>query len=236
MFVSGIMIDDRDLIIQDMLKNNWFSKTSNEYLKVITENINFIDNDQISLLDIGAHLGLWTIRIANFAFNNGIKFNGYLYEPNSEIIPSLQYNVKKLIPYSSKIKIDIYNYAVATNDTDVLKMSFNNENNSGSFDYCEDGTIVKCKIPNHDLKECAIIILPCMSVDFEIMKTLSTMYFNQNILVVSQLIEKNMVKIGSKRQEAIDFMINNGFKYKRYDFENELVYLNHTFFAFKNYD
>lgn len=236
MIVSDVMINDKDSIIYEMLKNDWYSKTHNEYLRVITENINFVDNDQISLLDIGAHLGLWTIRIASFALRAGLDFNGYLYEPNSEIISSLKYNLKKHIIYSDKIKIDIFNYAVATCVGDELKMSFNDQNNSGSFDYCEDGVAVKCKIPNHDLKGCAIIILPCMSFDFEIMKTLSTMYFNQNILVVSQLIEKNMAKIGSKRQEAIDFMINNGFKYKRYDFENELRYLNHTFFAFKNYD
>ena len=58
---NNFYINDNDHIIQEMLSTDWFEITKHQYTNMVFENINFEDHDELTLLDIGSHLGLWEI-------------------------------------------------------------------------------------------------------------------------------------------------------------------------------
>ena len=51
-----------------------------------------------------------------------------------------------------------------------------------------------------------IIILPCMSSDFNILKLFEKTYLTQKVLIIAQLIEKNLMKNNHDRKQVFDFM------------------------------
>ena len=75
-----------------------------------------------------------------------------------------------------------------------------------------------------------------MSSDFNILKLFEKTYLTQKVLIVAQLIEKNLMKNNQTRKQVIDFMIRKKFKYKKYDlnFNHLDPHLEHTFFVFYN--
>lgn len=223
---KNIYINDDDYIIQKMLSTNWFEDTKKQYSNIIFENIKLHEHDDLTLLDIGSHLGLWTIRISERCKIFDIDFKGYLYEPSAKNVECLRKNVEN-------INVEIYNNVVGSKD---VYMSPAENENMGSFDISEEGVKVKHKIPDHKMSGFKIIILPCMSSDFNILKLFEKTYLTQKVLIVAQLIEKNLMKNNQTRKQVIDFMIRKKFKYKKYDlnFKHLDPHLEHTFFVFYN--
>ena len=80
---NNICINENDHVIKKMLSTDWFEITKQRYTNIIFDNINFADHEELTLLDIGSHLGLWAIRIAERCKFLDLKFKGYLYEPSS---------------------------------------------------------------------------------------------------------------------------------------------------------
>lgn len=229
--IDGINIDDSDKISQQILKTGWFTHSKKQYQNMIFENINFKCVDSITLLDIGSHIGLWCIRIGEFCEFFDIDFTGFLYEP-SKSFESLKKTIRE---HNIKGDITFYNYAVGNKQQCYMKP--NETGNLGSFDITQqrDGELVEFKIPDHEIKDFGILIMPCMSLDFEILKLFEDTYLQQdNIIVVAQLIEKNLKREKVTRENAISFMEDKGFVTKRYDFNYSDLdrHLEHTYFIF----
>ena len=225
---NNFCINDNDFVIQRMLSTDWFEITKHQYTNIIFENINFADHDELTLLDIGSHLGLWTIRIAERCKLLDLKFKGYLYEPSSNNVQCLKKNIKTFL---DDCDIEIYNNLVSDHNS---YMEAAERFNEGSFDTFYCGKLVQSKIPDHDLKGIKVIILPCMSTDFEILQLFKNTYLQEDVLIVAQLIEKNLAKNNHTRQEVIDFLKRKKFKVKKYDFDYSHLdpHLEHTFFIF----
>ena len=226
---NNICINDDDIIIQNMLSSDWFETTKTEYTNMIFENVDLPLHDELTLLDIGSHLGLWTIRIAERCRFFDIEFKGYLYEPSFNNVQCLKKNINTFL---GDCDVEIYNNIVSDHHK---YMEISEEFNEGSFDttfYSKD--FIKNKIPNHDLKGIKIIILPCMSTDFEILKLFEKTYLQEDVLIVAQLIEKNLAKNNHTREEVISFLKQKKFNVKRYDFNFSHVdsHLEHTYFIF----
>ena len=223
---KNIYINDDDYIIQKMLSTDWFETTKKEYIDIVFKNLNIEKYDEVTLLDIGSHLGLWTIRIAEQSKFLDLKFKGYLYEPSSNNIQCLKKNI-------GDIDVEIYNNVVASYDA-YMRPAENN--NHGSFDMFGDsiGKFVGHKIPDHELNGAKIIILPCMSTDFEILKLFDKTYLQEDVLIVAQLIEKNLAKKNHTREEVISFLQQRRFNVKKYDlnFSHLDPHLEHTYFIF----
>ena len=139
---KNIYINDDDFIIQKMLSTNWFEDTKKQYSDIIFENIKLQEHDDLTLLDIGSHLGLWTIRISERCKIFDINFKGYLYEPSAKNVECLKKNVENL-------NVEIFNNVVSTKD---VYMHPSETQNMGSFDISDDGVKVKHKVPNHEMK------------------------------------------------------------------------------------
>jgi hypothetical protein len=225
---KNIYINENDFIIQKMLSTDWFEITKKQYTNMIFENVDFSNHDEITLLDIGSHLGLWTIRIAQQSRILGLKFKGYLYEPSSNNVKCLK---KNIYTFLGDCDIKIYNNIVHDQNTYMNPVEIFNE---GSFDIFYCGEFVRSKIPGHDLKGIKIIILPCMSTDFEILKLLEKTYLQEDVLIVSQLIERNLAKNNHTREEVITFLKQKKFNVKKYDFDFSHLdpHLEHTYFIF----
>ena len=73
---NNFCINDNDHNIQEMLSTDWFEITKHQYTNMVFENIKFEDHDELTLLDIGSHLGLWVIRIAERCKLLDLKFKG----------------------------------------------------------------------------------------------------------------------------------------------------------------
>ena len=225
---NNICINESDRVIQKMLSTDWFEITKHRYTNIIFENVNFANHDELTLLDIGSHLGLWTIRIAERCKLLDLKFKGHLYEPSSKNIQCLKKNINTFL---DDCDIEIYNNIVSDHNS---YMELAERFNEGSFDtfYCRE--FVLSKIPDHDLKGIKVIILPCMSTDFEILKLFDKTYLQEDVLIVAQLIEKNLAKNNHTREEVITFLKKRNFKVKRYEFDFSHLdpHLEHTYFIF----
>lgn len=223
---KNIYINDDDFVIQKMLSTNWFDISKDAYADIIFDNVDVSKHTEVTLLDIGTHLGLWAIRISERAKKEGLKFKGYLYEPSID-------NVECLIHNIGVIDVEIYNNVVASYDAYMRPVE---NNNHGSFDMFGDsiGKFVDHKIPDHELNGAKIIILPCMSTDFEILKLFDNTYLQEDVLIVAQLIEKNLAKKNHTREEVISFLQQRRFNVKKYDlnFSHLDPHLEHTYFIF----
>ena len=73
-----------------------------------------------------------------------------------------------------------------------------------------------------------------MSTDFEILKLFDKTYLQEDVLIVAQLIEKNLAKNNHTREEVITFLKKRNFKVKRYEFDFSHLdpHLEHTYFIF----
>ena len=225
---NNICINENDHVIKKMLSTDWFEITKQRYTNIIFDNINFADHEELTLLDIGSHLGLWAIRIAERCKFLDLKFKGYLYEPSSNNVQCLKKNIKTFL---GDCDIEIYNNLVSDHNS---YMEVAERFNEGSFDTFYCGELVQSKIPDHDLKGIKVIILPCMSTDFEILHLFKNTDLREDVLIVTQLIEKNLAKNNYTRQEVIDFLKRKKFKVKRYDFDHSHIdpHLEHTYFIF----
>lgn len=226
---NNFCINDNDFIIQRMLSTDWFEITKHQYTNMVFENINFEDHDELTLLDIGSHLGLWAIRIAERCKLLDLKFKGYLYEPSFNNVQCLKRNIETFL---GECDVEIYNNIVSSRH---MYMEPAEKFNEGSFDttfYSEE--FVKHKIPNHDLKGMKVIILPCMSTDFEILKLFETTYLQEDVLIIAQLIERNLAKSNHTREEVINFLKQKKFNVKQYNFDHSHIdpHLEHTYFIF----
>ena len=95
-------------------------------------------------------------------------------------------NDKCLPIWIENLNVEIFNNVVSTKD---VYMHPSETQNMGSFDISDDGVKVKHKVPNHEMKGFKIIILPCMSSDFNILKLSPldifwTKYSNHNLYFI----------------------------------------------------
>tara|TARA_B100000029_G_C17474195_1_gene923041 strand:+ start:297 stop:989 length:693 start_codon:yes stop_codon:yes gene_type:complete len=224
---KNIYINDDDYVIQKMLSTDWFEISKKEYTDIVFRHLKIYD--EVTLLDIGSHLGLWTIRIAERCKFLGLKFKGYLYEPSESNIECLTENVKEF-------EVELFNKVVADHDLYMRPVETYNHGSYDRFLFDTDfsGSFVSHEIPCHELKGSKIIILPCMSTDFDILKLFDKTYLQEDVLIVAQLIEKNLARNGHTREEVISFLEQRDFSWRRYDlnFGHLDPHLEHTYFIF----
>ena len=221
---SGKDLPENEVYFQKLLE---FKQNSQKHPhNIVYPRIEHYDEDEYSTIDI---ISRTDDRLLEHLKNKISELGPVNDEDIDKLVQKLPENLEE---YTSENDLISVHYRYLENYITQNKKVVNSE---GSFDtifYSKD--FIKNKIPNHDLKGIKIIILPCMSTDFEILKLFEKTYLQEDVLIVAQLIEKNLAKNNHTREEVISFLKQKKFNVKRYDFNFSHVdsHLEHTYFIF----
>jgi FkbM family methyltransferase len=150
------------------LTNVWLIE---EYKK-----LNFDINNNDVVVDVGAHIGLFTLYASQFCNKGKI----YSFEPVKENYKLLLENVK-----SNNLKqVTTFNFAVS-NSNDPIKLFINDDEAGHSMFYTSSQSLIVDSISlqrifddNH-IDYCNFLKLDCEGAEYEIIKTLPTTYFKK---------------------------------------------------------
>ena len=149
------------------------------------ENFSIESNDVI--IDIGAHIGLFTIYASQFSKNGEI----YSFEPMKDNFELLN---KNIISNNLK-KVKIFNLAVSNSNSTVTLFINNDESGHSMFSESSENITVKSislmKIfDDNNIKKCNLLKIDCEGAEYEIIEKLPSAYFK---MIEKIIIEYHMV-------------------------------------------
>jgi len=204
-----IRVDSTDLMA---LTNVWMI---NEY-----EIEKFKINKNDIIIDVGAHIGLFSLLASRSCFTGKI----FSFEPNNENFDMLMQNIK-----SNKLKnIFPFNLAVSENTSNVKLFLDKDESAHSIFQkntsYVTVESISLQKIfDDNDINFCKILKLDCEGAEYEIIDSLPDKYFEkiQNIIIEYHLADSKP-ELG---KELISKIKNAGFHVTTRPHRNDMGFL-----------
>ena len=163
---------------------------ANVWLTQEYERIGFKIDEDISVIDVGAHVGLFALYASQFCKNGKV----FCYEPIKENFDLLQENIK----INNLTNIVVYNKAVSgkekkikiflDKDDSSAHSMFGNKNEFQEIESISIPTI----IDENNLKECNIK-LDCEGAEYEILQNIPKDYFKKikNICLEYHIINEN---------------------------------------------
>jgi len=185
----------------------WLEET---YLKW---KINFSKNSNV--IDIGSHIGLFTLQIASMNKNSNI----FCFEPNNENFNMLKNNIK----INNLKKIKIFQMAVSFKNGET-ELSINKNDSSGhsikkEFEKKENVKTITLKkiLDDNQIEHCDLLKLDCEGAEYEILFSTSK---NELKKIKQICLEYHKLADEPKLyKKLIDFLEENGFKIEIEDFE-----------------
>ena len=176
------------------LTNVWLFE---EYKK---EGFEIKQNDVI--IDIGAHIGLFSLYVSQFCTNGKI----FSFEPVKENFELLCSNLEK----NNLERVNSFNSAVSKSNT-FVKMFINNDE-AGHSIFSKTSTEIKLKsitlqkiFDDNYIKNCNLLKLDCEGAEYEIIETLPNEYFNkiEKIVMEYHLSNSNPELISQLKEKLI---------------------------------
>jgi FkbM family methyltransferase len=139
-----------------------------------SKNFEIKNNDVV--IDIGAHIGLFSLYASQFCKNGSI----YSYEPVEENYQILLSNVK----LNNLKQIKPFNMAVSNSNSDVKL--YLNDDESGHSMFSESSNTINVNsislqkiFDNNNIDNCNFLKLDCEGAEYEILKNLPLLYFDK---------------------------------------------------------
>ena len=157
------------------IKSTDLQAFANVWLNKEYEDIGFFIESDESVIDIGAHVGLFTIYASQFCKNGRI----FCFEPIKENFELLKENVS--INNLSNIKL--YNNAI-TDKNDKIKIYLNDDYSANSIygdgeNYEEVNTLSLSKILDENINEKICLKLDCEGAEYKIINNTPDKYFEK---------------------------------------------------------
>jgi len=172
------------------------------------------------IIDIGAHIGIFTIYASQFCNNGKI----YSFEPVKENYDLLLNNIK--LNHSEQVKP--FNLAVS-NTNDVVTIYINDDKAAHSiFPSSESSINVKSItlqniFEENNINHCNFLKLDCEGAEYEILCNLPAKYFKEidKIVMECHFVDKKPELIGDLKQ----ILVKQGFQVRTKTISNEFVLL-----------
>lgn len=179
-----------------------------------------INSDDV-IIDIGAHIGIFTIYASQFCNNGKI----YSFEPVRENYDLLLNNIK--LNHSEQVKP--FNLAVSNTNDDVVAIYINDDKAAHSiFPSSESSINVKSItlqniFEENNINHCNFLKLDCEGAEYEILCNLPAKYFKEidKIVMECHFVDKKPELIGELKQT----LVKQGFQVRTKTISNELVLL-----------
>jgi len=172
------------------------------------------------IIDIGAHIGIFTIYASQFCNNGKI----YSFEPVRENYDLLLNNIK--LNHSEQVKP--FNLAVS-NTNDVVTIYINDDKAAHSIFPSSESSIKVKSITlqnifeENNINHCNFLKLDCEGAEYEILCNLPAKYFKEidKIVMECHFVDKKPELIGDLKQ----ILVKQGFQVRTKTISNELVLL-----------
>jgi FkbM family methyltransferase len=177
-------------------------------------------NSNDVIIDIGAHIGIFTIYASQFCNNGKI----YSFEPVKENYDLLLNNIK--LNHSEQVKP--FNLAVS-NTNDVVTIYINDDKAAHSIFPSSESSIKVKSITlqnifeENNINHCNFLKLDCEGAEYEILCNLPAKYFKEidKIVMECHFVDKKPELIGDLKQ----ILVKQGFQVRTKTISNELVLL-----------
>ena len=178
-----------------------------------------INSDDV-IIDIGAHIGIFTIYASQFCNNGKI----YSFEPVRENYDLLLNNIK--LNHSEQVKP--FNLAVSNTNDDVTIYINDDKAAHSIFPSSESSINVKSItlqniFEENNINHCNFLKLDCEGAEYEILCNLPAKYFKEIDKIVTEchFVDKKPELIGELKQ----ILVKQGFQVRTKTISNELVLL-----------
>ena len=166
-------------------------------------------NQNDIVLDIGAHIGLFTLYASQFCTKGLI----YSFEPMKDNYELLLENIKS----NNLEQVKIFNLAVSNSD-DPIKLFINNDESGHSMfsqssqNLMVDSISLKKIFDDNKIEHCNFLKLDCEGAEYEIIEKLPSTYFE---MIEKIIIEYHMVDSHPELLEKLQNKLSaNNFKFE----------------------
>ena len=178
-----------------------------------------INSDDV-IIDIGAHIGIFTIYASQFCNNGKI----YSFEPVRENYDLLLNNIK----LNNSEQVKPFNLAVSNTNDDVTIYINDDKAAHSIFPSSESSINVKSItlqniFEENNINHCNFLKLDCEGAEYEILCNLPAKYFKEidKIVMECHFVDKKPKLIGELKQ----ILVKQGFQVRTKTISNELVLL-----------
>lgn len=162
-----------------------------------------------TVIDVGAHIGLFTL----YASQSCKIGNIYSYEPVKENFEILKENMN----INNLKNVKIFNLAVSNSNSTITLFMNNDESGHSMFSESSENIIVKSTslmkiFDDNKIKECNFLKLDCEGAEYEIIEKLPSTYFE---MIEKIIIEYHMVDSHPELLEKLQNKLSaNNFKFE----------------------
>jgi len=170
---------------------------------------NFDIKSSDTVIDVGAHIGLFTL----YASQSCKIGNIYSYEPVKENFEILKENMN----INNLKNVKIFNLAVSNSNSTITLFMNNDESGHSMFSESSENIIVKSTslmkiFDDNKIKECNFLKLDCEGAEYEIIEKLPSTYFE---MIEKIIIEYHMVDSHPELLEKLQNKLSaNNFKFE----------------------
>ena len=160
-----------------------------------------------TVIDVGAHIGLFTMYATQSCKNGNI----YSYEPVKENFEILKAN----IAINNLQDVKIFNSAVSNSDSTITLFINNDESGHSMFSESSENIIVNSTtlmkiFDKNNIKKCNFLKLDCEGAEYEIIEKLPSKYFK---MIEKMVIEYHMFDLHPELLEKLkNKLLENNFK------------------------
>jgi|TARA_B110000495_G_scaffold96386_1_gene83397 FkbM family methyltransferase len=170
---------------------------------------NFDIKSSDTVIDVGAHIGLFTL----YASQSCKIGNIYSYEPVKENFEILKENMN----INNLKNVKIFNLAVSNSNSTITLFMNNDESGHSMFSESSENIIVKSTslmkiFDDNKIKECNFLKLDCEGAEYEIIEKLPSTYFE---MIEKIIIEYHMADSHPELLEKLqNKLLANNFKFE----------------------
>ena len=170
---------------------------------------NFDIKSSDTVIDVGAHMGLFTL----YASQSCKIGNIYSYEPVKENFEILKENTS----INNLKNVKIFNLAVSNSNSTITLFMNNDESGHSMFSESSENIIVKSTslmkiFDDNKIKECNFLKLDCEGAEYEIIEKLPSAYFE---MIEKIIIEYHMADSHPELLEKLqNKLLANNFKFE----------------------
>ena len=170
---------------------------------------NFDIKSSDTVIDVGAHIGLFTL----YASQSCKIGNIYSYEPVKENFEILKENMN----INNLKNVKIFNLAVSNSNSTITLFMNNDESGHSMFSESSENIIVKSTslmkiFDDNKIKECNFLKLDCEGAEYEIIEKLPSTYFE---MIEKIIIEYHMADSHPELLEKLQNKLSaNNFKFE----------------------